>query len=465
VLLKKLPLSILFLFFLATMACGLLGAPAIESEPMTESDVTVVPVELPVEPNTEQPNIELPAATEPQPTATRELIDYRIDETPAAQLPVMEVVNDTCATLVLDTIAEIESGCYGMGGNQACVVGAPLTAHASQDNAAQEIGPGSHLALDSFWRLHTRPGNLDQNEWGGLRMNLQPGTADQPLTFLISGDVVFASAKPGEPLAQAQAYSVATSANQPQCPGAPNSLIVQSPPNTVSLLTIDQVELVLENAVLVLKAEPDQALRVYTLLGEVTLAAQGEEQRLEIGETSAVKLGGEQGLEADSVPSAAEAFDPDIVEHIPFYLISENIDIPAEVRWTSTGVELEPGQTFVVIAAGLVKTIDYMPWSAPSGHPESDCIAAGRDDWDCRCRTLPEWGTCTMDEVASMTLLGRVGEDDPFIVRSGGFFTVRVAGELQLGPNDNTFDDNVAAYHAIVVVFDWLPGETPNPTL
>ena len=100
-----------------------------------------------------------------------------------------------------------------------------------------------------------------------------------------------------------------------------------------------------------------------------------------------------------------------------------------------------------------------MPWSSPRGHAATDCVAAGRGDWDCRCRSLPEWGTCTLDEVPSMTLLARIGEDTPFIVESGGVFTARAAGILQLGPNDNTFEDNIASYHAIILAADPLSTE------
>lgn len=51
-----------------------------------------------------------------------------------------------------------------------------------------------------------------------------------------------------------------------------------------------------------------------------------------------------------------------------------------------------------------------------------------------------------------MTLLGRIGESgEPFIVGAGGFFTAKADGELFLGPNDNTFTDNVGAYYAFVI--------------
>jgi hypothetical protein len=57
-----------------------------------------------------------------------------------------------------------------------------------------------------------------------------------------------------------------------------------------------------------------------------------------------------------------------------------------------------------------------------------------------------------------MVLVGRVGEDGtPFIVGSGGIFTTAADGALYLGPNDNTFEDNIGSYYALISVLDLTP--------
>ncbi|MEO1287051.1 MAG: hypothetical protein AAFV93_04730, partial [Chloroflexota bacterium] len=127
------------------------------------------------------------------------------------------------------------------------------------------------------------------------------------------------------------------------------------------------------------------------------------------------------------------------------------IEISAANRWTGTGIMLEEGETYSIVGTEFVKTIDYMPWTGPAGHSSSDCSAAGRDDWDCQCRSSAEWGTCTIDEVNSMLLVGRIGDDGtPFSIGAGGTFTASNSGELFLGANDNTFSDNVGSYYVII---------------
>jgi hypothetical protein len=250
-------------------------------------------------------------------------------------------------------------------------------------------------------------------------------------------------------------FSVRTSAQEPSCSGAPNKLMLQTPQGVTVDFGLNGAEIsVSENTMVVVSAIPYEEMTIMVASGEITITSEGVAQIVVAGEQVVIALGGDTGLVVVAVPGDPGEFDFALIQFLPFQTLSEVVELPSAERWTATGVVLEAGQSYLLVNSGLVKTIDYMPWSAPEGHSTADCSAAGRGDWDCKCRTLPEWGTCTLDEVASMTLLGRIGEEgEAFIVGSGGFFRADAAGELFLGANDNTFTDNVGSYYAIIATF------------
>ncbi len=361
--------------------------------------------------------------------------------------PVQTIVDDACASLVVNTMTTLEAACGNLSGSSVCFGHAPIAVYAAPDISFSKTG--DIVPLEMINTIRTGPANVPANEWGTALVRIQPDQAapeDYALITMV-GDVTLHKAT-----SDGRSLILQTGDAQPTCPGTPNSAIIQTPSGITVTLTINGVDLEMNGAVVVIRATPNGEMWVMVLSGTVIVTAQGGSQTVIIGQMTIILLGGDIGLIAIGLPAFPIAFDFSLIRFIPFYVGVDLVTIPANQRWTPTNIQLQAGQSFIVIASGLVKTIDYMPWSSPAGHPPSDCAAAGRTDWgDCKCRTLPEWGTCSLDGFATMALVARVGEGAPLLIGSGGVFTARNSGVLQLGPNDNTFEDNVGAFRAIVV--------------
>jgi hypothetical protein len=351
-------------------------------------------------------------------------------------------IEEECALFVLDVQSQIDTLCpYGDG---ACYVHAPISFEAVSGSDAVFDSPGARVSVDDIQSLHTGALNLETQEWGVATLDL-PLSDDAAARFLMMGDVTLTRTDNNQ-------FNVRTAAAEPVCAGAPNKLMLETPAGlTVDFAlngaTISQDE----NTLIVIDALPYEQMTISVVTGSITISAEDGSQIVLGGQQVSITLGGDTGLVVIAAPGEPIAFDFALIQFLPLHLLIDMVELPAIDRWTPTGVTLEAGQSFVVIASGLVKTIDYMPWAAPGGHTTADCAAAGRGDWDCKCRSLPEWGTCTLDETASMTLMGSIEGGPAFVVGSGGVFTAPTAGELYLGANDNTFTDNVGSYHAIII--------------
>ncbi|MBN1312586.1 MAG: hypothetical protein JXB30_14315 [Anaerolineae bacterium] len=409
----------------AAFACVFGSTPAAEDRPA--EDVTASPAATNISPTPTIP----PSTPTRSPTAT--------------PLAPITIVNEACANLVLETLDAAQQKCGERAEGSVCLAGNPVEVVPTSADFTQ---PGDTLPLESLQLLHTGQVDLTENAWGAALIRLPAQANGASGSLMLVGDVTLNTVAGADP----PSFWVNTSSNPPQCPGAPNALILNTPEEKILALTINGVSLSAEGATAVISATLDGEMTVMVLSGSVTAVAQDVSQTVEIGQMISLTLGGDNALEAVAPPTEPTIFDTEQIEFVPFHVIHSPIEILSGQRWTNTGIQLQTGQVYMIIAAGLMKTVDTLPWSSPTGHSAADCAAAGRSDWDCRCRTLPEWGTCTLSEVPSMTLVGRIGGVQPFIVGAGGVFTAKVDGELELGPNDNYFDDNLATYHAIVVV-------------
>ncbi len=104
------------------------------------------------------------------------------------------------------------------------------------------------------------------------------------------------------------------------------------------------------------------------------------------------------------------------------------LDVEVDRPWSDTGVELERGEMFSVLASG---TIDF-------GSSDTGPEGYGPNDYD-QYNVVP----CT-DHAA---LVGRIGQDgEPFFLGAEAVSVATEAGRLYLGPNDSNTGDNSGAY-------------------
>ncbi len=381
-------------------------------------------------------------------------------------------VEQECAEFVMEVEATIEQICP-KGAVGACYVHGPIEFEAQPDSDATFENRGDRVALEDILSIHTGPVNIEAQEWGIATLDM-PGAAEESddadaentedaedveeeLTrFLLMGDVTINRLEATDDI---DAFSVSTAEDEPECKGAPNKLVLETPSGITANFALNGAIISMSGGtIIVVEAQPDNSMTIMLVIGSGSVTAMGQTLILVAGQQTILLLGGATGLVVITGPGEPTIFSFVVIQFIPFQALVTTVEVPSVDRWTPTGVELEAGQTYLLIASGLVRTIETMPWTGPEGHSEADCAAAGRYDWgDCKCRTLPEWGTCTVDGLDCMQLVGSIDDGTPFSVGSGGFFTANTAGELMLGPNDNEFDDNVGAFHAIIVAVDQEP--------
>jgi len=102
--------------------------------------------------------------------------------------------------------------------------------------------------------------------------------------------------------------------------------------------------------------------------------------------------------------------------------------IPANAGWVNTGIGVESGKLLGFEASGLVNTAGGSPNTGPNGFAPAIC-----DKPNCAGRGEP-YGS----------LLGRIGDGNPFRVGETSEFTARSSGKLYLAVNDNDiyYSDN-----------------------
>jgi hypothetical protein len=356
---------------------------------------------------------------------------------------------EDCATSIRKALDAATAACRTMTDGSVCIGNGKATTKLQSGEEVPSGTPGKNVALEQIASLQTMPINAKFQDWGIVFVRLSATTR-----IIMLGDATMTAASAAPNPDSIRAFTFRTGSSKPICNGAPNKILVQHGSTDVIGLSFNGAEVRLNGgSLLAIDADPKKNMAILVISGSATIAATGKEQTVQAGQMTLLKLGGEDGLLVIAAPTRPAKFRTTLIQFLPLRLLVDVVDVPAGERWTATGVQLKAGQSYMVMGSGLVKTVDELFWAAPQGHSAADCRASGRGDWDCRCRTLPEWGVCTISEAASMTLVGRVGADGrPFIIGAGGFFATNRDGELFLGPNDNKFDDNIGAYQAFIVV-------------
>lgn len=110
------------------------------------------------------------------------------------------------------------------------------------------------------------------------------------------------------------------------------------------------------------------------------------------------------------------------------------VQVPANVRWVSANIVVQQGETVAFAASGRVQL---------SGDA-SDVATPGGSSLG---RMSP---AATMPGVLVGALLGRIGVGQPFGIGDQTVLRMPASGELFLGVNDDSFNDNRAAFQVVV---------------
>jgi hypothetical protein len=146
---------------------------------------------------------------------------------------------------------------------------------------------------------------------------------------------------------------------------------------------------------------------------------------------------------------AAQIFDSDgdASEVRPSDVVNWTLVIGNQPDWLSSGITVSAGQSFTVQALGLMN-----PCSDTYPNGDAICIFYTPVGAEWVVPYENQFGVFPGSGLNFMTLLGRIGDGEPFYVGAGGTFTAEESGPLWFTPNDNLRTDNQGAYSVLVLL-------------
>lgn len=367
-----------------------------------------------------------------------------------------------CRQIVTEAVENASRQCFRMGIDQVCYGNAIVSISPASD---EFDFPGAAVDLSTVESIMTSSMDFDSatdtSQWGlaivRMRANLP---ADTYLTYLLAGDVTITNAPelaevPSSTLdkpASFQSFYVLTGTSAPVCDNAPHGLIIQNQHDTVATLNLNGVEISLASSTIAVTATETQGMQVVVVAGQIQTHALGERNAFSAGQNMLVQLGGNPGeLTAVTRPVASRGYNLNNLRHLPLNMLPQYIRVETTAPWTDTGIQLTARQPFYISAAGssnmcggdnnsgCADNATTNTWVGPDGNlPLGVCT--GRD------------GDCPLMPGRYAALIGRVGDGEPFLIGAGGGFIANADGTLQLGYNDNTYEDNAGTYYAFVTI-------------
>jgi hypothetical protein len=112
-----------------------------------------------------------------------------------------------------------------------------------------------------------------------------------------------------------------------------------------------------------------------------------------------------------------------------------SFEVFAKRNWQDTGVKVMPGKALTILyLSGL-----WSPW----GGGRYDAIGSGGD---------PKCGCNVIMGVSHAALIGKIGDNDPFLVGNSFKQTMGEAGDLFLGINDTQLGDNSGSLKVEIIL-------------
>ena len=122
--------------------------------------------------------------------------------------------------------------------------------------------------------------------------------------------------------------------------------------------------------------------------------------------------------------------------------VSFTVDVPANVEWFDTEIEVKQGQRVVVSASGIVNTWDGrdIAFSDPDGQTENICVPTDKNE------------DCLINGERYGLLVGRIGNGEPLVVGGANDFIAPESGTIYLAVNDNStfFFDNLDSFVVVI---------------
>jgi hypothetical protein len=120
-----------------------------------------------------------------------------------------------------------------------------------------------------------------------------------------------------------------------------------------------------------------------------------------------------------------------------------SLNLPADARWVDTQVLLQEGESITIIATGKV-TLGKRFVNIDASHLISSLCNMAIDNQSANPKYTID---CLLTNAPGGAVIGKIGNNPPFLIGGSKHFTTTASGELFLGVNDCcVIDDNSGAY-------------------
>ena len=217
--------------------------------------------------------------------------------------------NASCQALIDRTIQASDNFCNSSTSNTACYGNNTLRAELAPNVTRRFSERGDIIAVNELRRLSASPLNLMSNEWGiavfHVMANLPRSLPGETVTMVVFGNTTLDNQSVnGESL---ESFYFSSELGQIVCEKIPfDGLMITSPDGSGIHFTVNGAELTLMGSASI-QAVRNGNMEVSIYDGSARIVAGGEEQYIGAGQSSTVQLGGENGMQAISGPSASQA--------------------------------------------------------------------------------------------------------------------------------------------------------------
>jgi len=219
----------------------------------------------------------------------------------------------SCQALIDRTIQASDNFCDGIPSNTACYGNNTLKVDLVPGAVQRFSERGDTAPVSILQQVSASPLNLSSNEWGiaifRVVANLPRSLPGETVTMVVFGNTTLDNQSSNSD--SLESFYFSSELGQIVCDKLPfDGMMISSPDGGGIHFTVNGAELTLMGDASI-KAVKNEEMQVSVYKGSARMVANGEEQYFGAGESSTVKLGGENGTEAISAPSKPEALSGD----------------------------------------------------------------------------------------------------------------------------------------------------------
>lgn len=392
--------------------------------------------------------------------------------------------NASCQILIDKAIQSSDSYCGETGSNNVCYGNTTIQAELAPGVTQRFSERGDIIPVDDLRRLSAAPLNTENDEWGiavfKVIANLPRSLPGETVTMVVFGNTTLDKESGG-----LESFYFYSELGQIACEAVPSDgLMLTSPGGSGLRINVNGTELTLKgNANL--KAVKDGEMEVSLFSGSAKVVSNGLEQYFGAGQKVSVGLGGENGVQAISGPSAPEPLSQNELntacavtgqycsqsQITPVSEAEAQQQIQAEITFTPTVVTqtptTRPSPTLFPTNTSFVLPSWTPRWTSTPTPTLTPRPSATRTRTPVPTRTRTRTPTPTRTNTAPPTFTRtptatQTPTATPACVLISAIGpTNSIPNELAMSiTNDNIAPITIASFHA-----DWVQGPTPSQKL